>query len=277
MGRQGAGALQPAPRSGAVRLERRGLRHAGRSAVIAEDPHWLAGPGVSQPPVGIEQETLHRRVQERVEQTRPGAADIVGVGDEFPGKQQRDRAEQMTGVEPEQQSLHPGLVLRTVRAAHGDDQAPGAARGQVVDLREQLTAQRLVVGVEADRTPPVADQRRQQILLGLGSGQPLDQGRIRNQQAQLRSGPLHESVGALGGGIPDAVRSLQQRRELRFAVGQLGDLGQAVEQAPAQVIGRGQRLGVAHLVAIDEAEVGQRATVVDIYQSCHEAHPSELS
>jgi len=267
--RQGAGALQPAARAGAVGLERRGLRHAGRGTVVAEDPQRLAGTGVPQPPVGVEQESLYGRMQERVEQARPGAADIVGVGDEFPGKQQRDRAEQVTGIEPQQQSFHPGLAVRAARAAHRDHQAPGPARGQVVDPREQLAAQRLVVGVQADRAPPAADQGRQQVLLGMGGGQALDQRRIGDQQAQLRSGPLHQSVGALGGGIPDAVRGLQQRRELRFPVGQLGDLGQAVEQAPAQVIRRGQGLGVAHLVAIDEAEVGQRAAVVDVYQPCH--------
>ena len=105
VGGQGAGALQAAARAGAVGLERRGLRYPGRAAVVAEDPQRLAGPGVPQPPVGVEQEPLHRRVQERVEQAGPGAADVVGVGHELPGEQQRDRAEQMPGVEPSSSRL----------------------------------------------------------------------------------------------------------------------------------------------------------------------------
>ena len=129
------------------------------------------------------------------------------VGHELPGEQQRDRAEQMPGIEPQQQPLHPGLVLRAVRAAHRDDQPPGAARGQVVDPREQVAAQLLVVGVQADDAPPVADQRRQQVLLRLGGRQALDQRRVGDEQAELRPGPLHQGVGALGRGVPDAVRA----------------------------------------------------------------------
>src|SRR5579859_8105379 len=35
------------------------------------------------------------------------------------------------------------------------------------------------------------------------------------------------------------------------------------------VVGRGEGVGVAHLAAVDEAEVGQRPAVVDVYQPCH--------
>jgi hypothetical protein len=173
-GGQGAGALEAAARARAVGLERCGFRHPGRGAIVAEDPQWLAGPRVSQPAVRVEQEPLHGRVQERVEQARPGAADVVGVGHELPGEQQRDRAEQMPGVELEQQPLDPGLVLRAAGAAHRDNQAPGAARGQVVDPGQQLAAQLLVVGVQADDAPPVTGQRGQQVLLGPGRRQPFD-------------------------------------------------------------------------------------------------------
>jgi hypothetical protein len=78
-----------------------------------------------------------------------------------------------------------------------------------------------------------------------------------------------QCVGAMGGGVADAVHGLEQRRELRLPVHQLRDLGQAVEQAAAQVERRGQGLCVPHVVAIDQAEVGECGTVVDVDQSCH--------
>jgi hypothetical protein len=216
-------------------------------------------------------------VQERVEQAGPGAADVIGVGDELPGEQQRNRPEQVPRVQLQQQALDAGLLVRAVRAVDRDDQAPGAPGRQVVDLRHELLAKGVVVLLQADHRPAVADQRGQQVLLRLGGGQAFSHCGIRQQQAEARPGPLHERVGPLRGGVPDVVRRLQQCRQLRCPVDQLRDPGEAIEQAPAQVVGRGQGLGVAHVAAVDQAEVGQRPAVVDVDQSCHRARvPSEM-
>jgi hypothetical protein len=96
--------------------------------------------------------------------------------------------------------------VRAVRAADRDDQAPGALGRQVVDLRDELLAQGIVVGVQADGRPPVSHQRGEQVLLGLGGAQAFRDGGIGQQQAQPRPGPLHERVGSLRGGVPDVVR-----------------------------------------------------------------------
>ena len=204
--------------------------NAGRSAVVTEDPQRLAGPGVSQPPVGVEQEALHRRMQERVEQARPGAADVVGsaISSQETAAGPRRAGD---GGRAAAASLHPGLVLRTARAGHRDDQAPGPACGQVVDPR----GSRGLAPRRASRPSGPTDRRpaRPADPPGPGWPQALDQRRSVTSRPSCGPGRC-TGIGALGGGIPDAVRGLQQRREPQFPVRQLGDLGEAVEQAPAR-------------------------------------------
>src|SRR6266496_2537562 len=268
---QRAGALQAAARTGAVGLDRRGLGDPGGAAVVAEDQQRAAGAVVPQPLLGVEQKPLHRRVQERVEQPGPGPPHVVPVGGQLPGEQQRDRAEQVPRVQPQQQALDPLLLGRPVRAADRHHDPAGTGGGQRVEPGDQVGREPGVGRGDVDRGVPLPDQGRQQVLLGGRRGQRLDQGRIGAEQPQPRPPALHQRVGALGGGVPDVVGGLQQRTDLRPAVDQRGCLGQPVEQAAAEVERRGQRLGVPDLVAVDHADVGERPTVVDVDEPRHAA------
>ena len=79
--------------------------------------------------LGVEQESLHRRMQERVEQAGPGAADVVAVGcDSSQENTSGHRAQQVPGVEPQQEPRMPPFFGRAVLAADRHDEPAGAAR-----------------------------------------------------------------------------------------------------------------------------------------------------
>jgi len=84
------GPFESAARTGTVALDCRGFGHSGRAAVVAENQERPAGAELAQPPLGVEQKALHRRMEESVEQARPGAAHVVAVGGEFPGEEQAE-------------------------------------------------------------------------------------------------------------------------------------------------------------------------------------------
>jgi len=90
----------------------------------------------------------------------------------------------MSWVQLQQQPLDAGFLPGPVRAADRDDEASGAPGRQVIDPGDKLVTQRLIVAVEADERPPVANQRAEQILLGRGGGQALHQRWIGQQQPE---------------------------------------------------------------------------------------------
>ena len=226
---------------------------------------------LAQPLLGVEQKSLHRGVQERVEQAGPGAADVVAVASEqLPGEHQGHRAQQVPGVEPQQQAADAPFFGRACLAADRHDEPAGPPPGQVIDRGDQFGAQLLVTG-ERDRGPPVADEGIQQLPLRGVGGEPADQRGVGDEQSKAGPFALHQRVRALRGGVADVVSRLEQARQALLAVQQRGGLRQAVEQAPAQVKGSGQRLGVADLLPVDDADVGERSAVVDVNQPGHGA------
>ncbi len=165
-----------------------------------------------------------------------------------------------------------GIVFfgRACLAADRHDEPAGPPPGQVIDRGDQFGAQLLVTG-ERDRGPPVADEGIQQLPLHGVGGEPADQRGVGDEQSKAGSFALHQRVRALRGGVADVVSRLEQARQALLAVQQRGGLREAVEQAPAQVKGSGQRLGVADLIPVDDADVGERSAVVDVNQPGHGA------
>src|SRR5271165_107410 len=75
---------------------------------------------------------------------------------------------------------------------------------------------------------------------------------------------LDQGVGALRGRITDVIRIQQQPLHVFLAVKRPARLAEAVEKAFGKIVRRRHRFGAMNLVAVDHAEIGQRAAIVDI-------------
>ncbi|MPM00211.1 hypothetical protein SDC9_46434 [bioreactor metagenome] len=267
---EGLHPFHAATRAGGIGLDRHRLRHARGIAVIAEDQQRVFRAVFAQPVLGLEQEGLHRRVQEGVDQRRPGTAVGIAVDGEVRSIEHRHRTKQVTRIFAQHDLLHPLLGLEEALAGEADHQPVRAGGSELVDRAHDLD---LGIGVvehgRIDEADAVADQRGPDlgVMRGKLRGQIL--GTLCQDQAQLRPLAFADRVGALRRRIADQVHFLEQPLHVGRAIDHFGGLLQALEEAFRQIVGCGQDLGLGHAVIRHDTDVGESPAVINVNLKCH--------
>ena len=258
-------AFDTAARARAVGLDRDRLGHAGGVAVIAEDQQRVLRAVLTQPVFRVIQKRFHARVEEGVDQCRPGAAHRVLVDAEVTAVQRRYGAQQVPRVLAQRHLAEGAFHRNEIGATKADNNAARARSGQFVDGPDDLHL-RVVAhhqgGIEQHH--PVTDQSR--IDIRVVCGQLFQQARSLGVDDQAQPGALAfaDRVGALRGRVADQIHLFQQATHIRFAIDDAGGFFQPFEEAFAEVVRRRQHLGLLDPLTIDDADVGQRSAVVDV-------------
>ena len=89
------GAFHAAARTGAVGLDRGGLGDAPRISVVTKNQQRALDALFAQLVIGVVEKAFHGRMQERIEDARPGPSDVILIIGEFVGVKDRQRPQEM--------------------------------------------------------------------------------------------------------------------------------------------------------------------------------------
>ena len=271
-------AFDAATRAGAVGLDGDGLGHARGVAVVAEDQQRVLGAELAQPVFGVVEKGFHARVQEGVDQSGPGATGLVAVDAQVTAIEHGHRSQQVTRVLAQRdlaEGSFGGHEVGTAKAHHDARCTHAGQRVDGLDHRHACVFAREVRRVDIDHT--FAHQGCVDVGVKAGQFGHAFSGTRVDDQSQPRALALADGVGALSGRVADQLDFLEQPLDVGLAVDHARGLFQPFEEALAQVVRRGEHLGLLDPLAVDDADIGQRSAVVDVDLYAHGRFPVGLA